>query len=600
EVNILLQSKEQAQKRLKELEEKKSKMEELRRQIKDGERAEKVLVKEEQYKRTSVEAKRLKEVAGQTKDWMEEQTAVLEVREKELQQLEKELQEKEPVLQKQILRLKDILPKYAGIRKLEEQYNKQLKKMEHVLEECRTASADYERKYQEFFEEQAGILAKELKEGQPCPVCGSTEHPHKAELLKSAPVQEEVQQAKEKRDQKEQERSDCQEQFQASKSRLDSERKLLEQAAEDIMAGGSLQEEEAKEHLEHLEADLKEMKKNFQKKEKEFRELMEEMKRRSGLLESQEKQLQELNTKQKEEEEYFQEELKAQKFATREEYSRALEWTEGRRAKADALSEYEKECLEVKTRYEMLCQQSEGKQHADLEEEKEKLEEVLLSQKAQKDRWLHLHSQNQKNKEARSKLKQYFETKAGLTKQYEMVNNLSRTANGTLNGSIKLDFETYVQRKYFKQIIHAANRRLSKMTSNEFILQCREIKDLSSQGQAGLDLDVYHLVNDAVRDVKTLSGGESFMASLSMALGLSDIIQNTAGAISLETMFVDEGFGSLDDAARERAIQILQELAGEKGTVGIISHVNELKEQIEWKLAVTKTEQGSSTRWVLE
>ena len=248
----------------------------------------------------------------------------------------------------------------------------------------------------------------------------------------------------------------------------------------------------------------------------------------------------------------------------------------------------------------MLCQQSEGKQHADLEEEKEKLEEVLISQKAQKDRWLHLHSQNQKNKEARSKLKQYFETKAGLTKQYEMVNNLSRTANGTLNGSIKLDFETYVQRKYFKQIIHAANRRLSKMTSNEFILQCREIKDLSSQGQAGLDLDVYHLVNDAVRDVKTLSGGESFMASLSMALGLSDIIQNTAGAISLETMFVDEGFGSLDDAARERAIQILQELAGEEGTVGIISHVNELKEQIEWKLAVTKTEQGSSTRWVLE
>lgn len=90
------------------------------------------------------------------------------------------------------------------------------------------------------------------------------------------------------------------------------------------------------------------------------------------------------------------------------------------------------------------------------------------------------------------------------------------------------------------------------------------------------------------------------MASLSMALGLADIIQNTAGAISLETMFVDEGFGSLDDAARERAIQILQELAGEKGLVGIISHVNELKEQIEWKLAVTKTEQGSHAEWVLQ
>ena len=178
-----------------------------------------------------------------------------------------------------------------------------------------------------------------------------------------------------------------------------------------------------------------------------------------------------------------------------------------------------------------------------------------------------------------------------------MVSNLSRTANGTLVGSVKMDFETYVQRQYFKQIIHAANRRLAKMTSNEFILQCREIKDLSSQGQAGLDLDVYHLVNDSVRDVKTLSGGESFMAALSMALGLADIVQNTAGAISLETMFVDEGFGSLDDTSRERAIQILKELAGEKALVGIISHVNELKEQIDWKLNVVKTEQGSHAAW---
>ena len=158
----------------------------------------------------------------------------------------------------------------------------------------------------------------------------------------------------------------------------------------------------------------------------------------------------------------------------------------------------------------------------------------------------------------------------------------------------------YVQNNYptyFRQIIQAANRRLARMTSNEFILQCREIQDLSSQGQAGLDLDVYDLVIDSVRDVKSLSGGESFMAALSMALGLADIIQNTAGAVSLETMFVDEGFGSLDDASRDRAIQILKELAGEKGLVGIISHVNELKEQIDWKLNITKTEHGSQAKW---
>ena len=102
--------------------------------------------------------------------------------------------------------------------------------------------------------------------------------------------------------------------------------------------------------------------------------------------------------------------------------------------------------------------------------------------------------------------------------------------------------------------------------TRRFILQCRELKDLSSQGQAGLDLDVYDLVTDSVRDVKSLSGGESFMAALSMALGLADIIQNTAGAVSLETMFVDEGFGSLDDQSRERAIRILKELARRKRT----------------------------------
>ena len=183
-----------------------------------------------------------------------------------------------------------------------------------------------------------------------------------------------------------------------------------------------------------------------------------------------------------------------------------------------------------------------------------------------------------------------------LQKRYEMVSNLSRTANGNLSGSVKMDFETYVQRQYFKRIIHAANKRLIKMTNGEFILQCKDVKNLGNQGQAGLDLDIYHMLTDSVRDVKTLSGGESFMASLSMALGLADIIQNAAGGIKLETMFVDEGFGSLDDASREQAIKVLSELAGSDRLVGIISHVNELKEQIDMKLVVKRTEKGSTIK----
>lgn len=211
--------------------------------------------------------------------------------------------------------------------------------------------------------------------------------------------------------------------------------------------------------------------------------------------------------------------------------------------------------------------------------------------------YMDAHNRNDRNLECREALKRLFAKDRDLQKQYEIISNLNKTANGNLSGSVKLDFETYIQRQYFKQIIRAANKRLIRMTGGEFILQCKDVEKLGSQGQAGLDLDVYHMATDTVRDVKTLSGGESFMASLAMALGLSDIVQHTAGAIHLDTMFVDEGFGSLDDTARDQAIRVLTDLADQNRLVGIISHVNELKEQIDRKLLVTKTENGSIVRW---
>lgn len=132
------------------------------------------------------------------------------------------------------------------------------------------------------------------------------------------------------------------------------------------------------------------------------------------------------------------------------------------------------------------------------------------------------------------------------------------------------------------------------------MLQCRDVEHLGKQGEAGLDLDIYDLATDKVRDVKTLSGGESFLAALSMALGMADVIQNAAGRVHLDTMFIDEGFGSLDEEARGRAIGILNELAGDTRLVGIISHVTELKEQIDRKLVVSKSDKGSHAKWVLE
>ena len=610
EFNAVIQSKEETNRlflqRAKVLEQKacleaeREAVECERSEVEKGGRAEKVSVKEERCERTRSEKERLKQQIDDTKAWLDKEKKRAAEKETEWKAAADELQKTEPLLQKQILRLRDILPRYERIEQLEKAYSKNLEQMQRVLEECRLASEDYEEKYQRFFEEQAGILARELRDGSPCPVCGSREHPHKAETSGGAPDQKSVEEAKEKRDKKEKERSQIQGAFQESKSNLESEKNLLKEAVYEILGGGEIKKDKVREKLRQCQERLSSLKADYQEREKQFRELTEELKRRSGLLESQEVQFLELSERQKEEEKAFRQELKTQKFESEESYGQAKVWIKGREAKERHLKQYDAQTVEVKTRLEMLEQQTAGRQQTDVTREKEKLAEIQSMQKEQRSYWLRLHSQNQKNKEAGEKLGRYFEARGELTSQYEMVNNLSRTANGTLSGSVKLDFETYVQRKYFKQIIRAANRRLCRMTANEFILQCREIKDLSSQGQAGLDLDVYHLVNDSVRDVKTLSGGESFMASLAMALGLADIVQNTAGAISLETMFVDEGFGSLDDEARERAIQILKELAGEKGLVGIISHVNELKEQIEWKLAVMKTEHGSYTQWVLD
>ena len=260
---------------------------------------------------------------------------------------------------------------------------------------------------------------------------------------------------------------------------------------------------------------------------------------------------------------------------------------------------FEKEQAERKGMLISLQEQASGKQITDTEAMQAELRQLQEQRKIQERIYQKMCSQNYQNEQAFEQLERYWKEIGSRKEEYELLQDLNKTANGTLSGSVKLDFETYVQRQYFKQVIYAANKRLVRMNFEQFYLECREISNLGNQGQSGLDLDVKSFLNDSVRDVKTLSGGESFLAALAMALGLADIIQNTAGAIRLDTMFIDEGFGSLDDESRNQAIQILNELAGDERLVGIISHVNELKEQIDRKLFIEKGENGSKAHWEL-
>ena len=172
--------------------------------------------------------------------------------------------------------------------------------------------------------------------------------------------------------------------------------------------------------------------------------------------------------------------------------------------------------------------------------------------------------------------------------------SLSDTANGRLAGKAKISFETYVQMYFLDRILERANRRLLVMSDNQYELKRREQDKAEGSGQRGLELDVLDHYNGTVRDVRSLSGGESFKASLALALGLSDEVQSSAPAIKLDCMFVDEGFGSLDEESLKQAIKALSEIGGGNRLVGIISHVSELKERIEKQIVVTKDISGGS------
>ncbi len=182
---------------------------------------------------------------------------------------------------------------------------------------------------------------------------------------------------------------------------------------------------------------------------------------------------------------------------------------------------------------------------------------------------------------------------ANLERKSQWVSTLSDTANGALKGRERIMLETYVQTTYFDRIIARANRRLLAMTDSQYELRRRK-EATDKQHQYGLELDVLDHYNGTLRNVKTLSGGESFKASLCLALGLSDEIQSSAGGIRLDTMFVDEGFGSLDEESLRQAIRALQDLTESNRLVGIISHVAELKERIDKQIVVTKEKSGGS------
>lgn len=521
----------------------------------------------------------------------------------------------------------------AGIAALKEQQKRQEQAVEQTKKNWEQTSLSasesakhYEHMYEAFLKEQAGILAENLSAGCPCPVCGSTVHPDPAKLSDHAVTELEVEQAKKTRAAAEEKRDMAYAAFEAEKT----EKQKLAQAVEKEEADFVLAQTIAKQQRKEAEQNYV----SLQKIAEQIREklvypsLAEAKKQYAAMQKALEAAEQEIERKRQKVSELAEamNTLKGQKLAeeenqktakklaakTEKEYAKLLEKSgfvseetyhlailpERSRSKLEREEkEYESQCLRQQSEQKLLEKQVSGKTYTDTTELNEQLKAEKQALKEAEKTYMELHTAYENDRSVLQNCAVYLEKGKKLESEDQVIKSLSKTANGRLSSSAKIDFETYIQRQYFKQIIHEANKRLLTMSNHQFILKLKEEANTGRKTNEGLDLSVYSLVTDSERDVKTLSGGESFLAALAMALGLSDIVERSAGAIHPDMMFIDEGFGSLDAQSRQQAIEVLGELAGDSRMVGIISHVTELKEQIDHKLVVSRTDKGSRAVW---
>ena len=442
EKNKIFDRLEMEEKQLSILNAKKEEMETCRVQAGLGHRAEQARHLEVQALRTAKSVRQIQGEIEQITVWQKEQEKELsEVKEK-AEELEEVFAKEEPEMLKRISQLSDLLPHYANVRKYLKEYENQTGAMQRCIQNCQEASARYEEAYAKFFQEQAGILAKELQEGTPCPVCGSVEHPHPAKISGEAPDKETVEKLKQRRDLLEQKRIQQQEKFQICKAQLESEQRIL--------GDNPVKEEQVKEELQKMQVELDRKKNETKQAQEQCRKMTEESRRQAGKLEGLRGQKAELEKRFVKEQEEFREEISRQEFTSQEEFREAKQWIEGWREKDKEVKEHDRQLLEKKAKIETLKEQTAGEKREDPQQEIEKRNEVEHLLKEKQDHQMQLHSRWTGNQNAYKNLKQYFSSQEALRKEYEVLSNLSKTANGNLSGSVKLDCETYVQRTYFR------------------------------------------------------------------------------------------------------------------------------------------------------
>ncbi len=470
----------------------------------------------------------------------------------------------------------------------------------------------YDILHRAYFDAQAGVLAESLKEGEPCPVCGSREHPRLATLCDGAPTKEVLDAAKESVEKARKFAQDCSAAAQKAdgeygvklKSVTDKLCKItgkneLSQAAAKLDECAAKAVAEVKKFSDSIDVQNKRQARKeeldglipeYEKSESENRECAAAVDKEIASLKAEIHELmlrgRELGEKLK-----FQDKAAAAaKLAELKNSSKAIEIS---------LEKAEKEyndCVNsvsaLGAKAEQLNKTAKGAGNIDMSALGAKAESMARAKAELNEEIKKIHSRRTANESVYKNIADAQNEFAKAEEKYNTVKSLSDTANGDINGKDKVMLETYVQTTYFDRIIARANIRFLIMSGGQYELIRR--KENSGRSKSGLELDVIDHYNGSYRNVKSLSGGESFKASLSLALGLSDEIQSAAGGIKPDTMFVDEGFGSLDEDSLNKAIEALAALGNGNKLVGIISHVSELKQRIDKKINVIKDKSGGS------
>lgn len=523
------------------------------------------------------------------------------------------LESEQKEVERKLTQLTDLIEAQNNLLFESDNLKKWQEGLEKLISERKTKLAEYESKNELFLLSQAGILAQELKDGQPCPVCGSTHHPQIAVMPENAPTKEEVKELKGKFD-------ECDARVNNGQIKCSQQKTKCETLADNVkkqiaeifgnetqsVANETINNEKnaASQRLQNIKNDIVKMQSAIERRKKLNDEILPQLQKQT---EAEKKRVSDLTAQISG--------LEAQRNASAEAIAalkKDLEFTNKQAAQTEinkletertaidkaistATENYSKcdsEIRELNGKIKELENQTKGGSKTNkekLQTAKQQVESEINTKNQHKQKIeirFDSNSKSLKNIEATGAKLQ------ALQSEYQWKNALSQTASGSISGKQKIQFETYVQMSFFDRIINRANIRFMIMSNGQYELKRNELA-ANNSAQSGLDLNVIDHYNGTERDVKTLSGGESFMASLSLALGLSDEIQSNAGGIQLDTMFVDEGFGSLDSDSLEQALKALNSLTEGNKLVGIISHVDELK-RIDKQLIVTKDKTGGS------